>query len=349
MGAVLQSQQKREAMSLKAIKRVVKQDKRKRHLQTQEARRTKRERQEARQARLAEAEKEAELAKYEAEDVQIDEETPPVELGPVISGAANAGPRRSGRALKQTVFTNMDGGSVRQKYDVQKRMDDGTQFEGEPATLEDGRVDKAACGRFFSWDVTVLGKTPDGSVVVQFDFPHKGKQPYQQAGLAESHIKFDRAWHQGATEQTTQLEPTSEEEWHLLCRLRLPQNSGRVEGLYREEEGALVFKMKPVSAEAAGQDDEHQALTVKLKKPSRSARDREEKEEGAAWDMQNHGIDPKLPSDKQDANWEDDSDTSSEEGDYASEFEASDVESDAEDEMEEEEDLQAAAAAFCAQ
>lgn len=355
MGAVLQKQQKREASRTRAINQVVEQDKRRRRLQTREARRTKREREEAQREMLAEAGRalrkaaeEAELAEYEAQDVQPDEETRPVALGPVISGAANAGPRRSGRAPKQVVFTNMNGSGPRGSYDKQVRVDDGKQG-GEEAVLEDDLVDRAPCGNPYSWATTVLWKNQrTGVVKVCFDFPHQKKQLYQQAGPEEDHIKFDRAWHEGATEQTEQEEPASVEEWYLLRRLQLPQNSGRVEGLYRETEGALVFKLKPVPPEAAGQDDKHQALTVKVKSPSKSTRDREEDEEGADWDMQANGIDPKLPSDEQDATWEDASDTSSEEGDYASEFEASDVDSDAEDEMEEDEDWQEAAAAFVA-
>lgn len=304
---------------------------------TKKARRTKRERQEAQFARLAEAdlalreaEEEAELEGYEAEDVQSDEETPPVEIGPVIAGTANAGPRRSGRARTQVVFTIMNGSGPKGSYDRQIRVDDRKQG-GAEAVLEDGLVDKAPCGAYFVWAITVIWfNRRTGVYNLCFDFPHKGKQPYQQAGPDEDHIKFDRAWHKDAIDKTEQEEPKSEEEWHLLCRLRLLQNSGRVSGLYRDEEGALVFKLKPVPAEAAGQGDKHQALTVKLKSPSESAMDREKNEEGADWDMQANGIDPTLPSDEQDVEWEDASDTSSSEGDYASEIEESDVESDEE-------------------
>lgn len=356
-----EKRQKRvEARSKKAIEKVLKKDANETRMKAQKVRRKKRSRREKRhgawEARKEE-EDQAELEGYLAEDVQSDEETQPVELGPEIfvfrAGAANAGPRRSGREPKQTVFTNLDGGSVRQKYDVQERMDDGTRFEGEPATLEDGRVQLALCGHPYSWDITVLKKNHDGSFKVQFDFAPQGNEPFEPP----TDIKFDRAWHQDATKKTKQEKPQSREEWHLCERFALSQNSGRVGELYRDDEGGLVFTVSPVTAEAAQEEDAHKALTVKLKKPSRSTRDREEKDIGQDWDMKDHGIDPdrrpeNLPenftaSEVQNAMWEDDSETSSDEGDYESEWEASD-EDDQDDEMEEEEDWQEAAAAFVA-
>jgi cobalamin biosynthesis protein CobT len=187
-----------------------------------------------------------------------------------------------------------------------------------------------------------------------FDFPHQGRGKYKQPGHKETHLEFDRAWHKDALHLKKQVKPTSDEEYHLLSRCRLPENSERIENLWRDKEGALVFDVKPVPAEAAQDKYAHRALRVVFKSTARSEA-RNMQHGGPAWDMRDHGINPdEIAEENPDATeeqlseehaieWENQSETSSSSGDYSSEWEESE-----EEEEEEEEDLAEAAAAFVA-